>query len=185
MFTAQSGNNGSGITPNGTLFNSSNPNAPEGSQVAFLQSISTISQAISGFVPGAKYAVTFSAAQRAGQFRAWRTNVESEIGQFGGCQLQPAGDGHELCGLHHEFHRIRRHAHAFLCRHGFGRAATTRCFWTTCESCRRRRWRRCNLVCRSRTFRPAIKSNAPGRRTTPVGDCKCKQTGWAPTGSPC
>jgi hypothetical protein len=68
-FMAQAGNNGSGITPNGTLFNSSNPNAPEGLQVAFLQSTGTLSQAISGFVPGARYAVTFSAAQRAGQFQ--------------------------------------------------------------------------------------------------------------------
>jgi hypothetical protein len=82
-FTAQSGNNGSGITANGTLFNSSNPNAPEGSQVAFLQSISTISQAISGFVPGAKYAVTFSAAQRAGQYenggQTWNLEVDNSV----------------------------------------------------------------------------------------------------------
>jgi alpha-L-rhamnosidase len=79
-FTAQSGNNGSGITPNGTLFNSSNPNAPEGVQVAFLQSIAAISQAIAGFVPGANYAVTFSAAQRAGQFQqsrqTWDLNMD-------------------------------------------------------------------------------------------------------------
>ena len=67
-FTPQSGNNGSGITANDSLFDSSNPNAPQGVQVAFLQSISTISQAISGFVPGANYTVTFSAAQRAGQY---------------------------------------------------------------------------------------------------------------------
>jgi hypothetical protein len=67
IFTAESGNNGSGITANGSLFNSGNPNAPQGEQAAFLQSISTISQAISGFVPGAEYSVTFSAAQRAGQ----------------------------------------------------------------------------------------------------------------------
>jgi hypothetical protein len=82
-FMAQSGNNGSGITPNGTLFNSSNPSAPEGSQVAFLQSISTISQAISGFVPGAKYAVTFSAAQRAGQYQqsrqTWDLKVDNTV----------------------------------------------------------------------------------------------------------
>jgi hypothetical protein len=86
-FTAQSGNNGSGITANGTLFNSSNPNAPEGVQVAFLQSISTISQAISGFVPGAKYAVTFSAAQRAGQYQhggqTWNLKLDNSlIGSF-------------------------------------------------------------------------------------------------------
>ena len=82
-FTAQSGNNGSGIAANGSLFNSSNPNAPEGTQVAFLQSISAISQTISGFVPGAKYAVTFSAAQRAGQFQqsrqTWNLKVDSSV----------------------------------------------------------------------------------------------------------
>jgi hypothetical protein len=64
-FTAQSGNNGSGITANNSLFSSGNPPAPQGIQAAFLQSASTISQAISGFVPGVKYSVTFSAAQRA------------------------------------------------------------------------------------------------------------------------
>ena len=82
-FTAQSGNNGSGLTPNGTLFNSSNPNAPEGAQVAFLQSTSMISQAISGFVPGAKYSVTFSAAERAGQFQhggqTWSLKLDNTV----------------------------------------------------------------------------------------------------------
>lgn len=62
----------SGITPNGTLFNSANPNAPQGVQVAFLQRTSTVAQAISGFLPGANYAVTFSAAQRAGQYQQSR-----------------------------------------------------------------------------------------------------------------
>ena len=82
-FTAQSGNNGSGVTANGSLFNSSNPDAPEGTQVAFLQSTSTISQTISGFVPGAKYAVTFSAAQRAGQFQhggqTWNLKLDNSV----------------------------------------------------------------------------------------------------------
>jgi hypothetical protein len=82
-FTAQSGNNGSGITANGSLFDSSNPNAPEGVQVAFLQSTSTISQAIFGFVPGAKYAVTFSAAQRAGQYehggQTWNLKLDNLV----------------------------------------------------------------------------------------------------------
>ena len=68
-FTAQSANNGSGLTPNGTLFNNSNPDAPEGFQVAFLQGVATIAQSLSGFVPGANYAVTFAAAQRAGAFQ--------------------------------------------------------------------------------------------------------------------
>lgn len=82
-FTAQSGNNGSGITPNGTLFNSSNPNAPEGGQAAFLQGSATVSQTISGFVPGARYAVTFSAAQRAGQYQnggqTWNLNLDNSV----------------------------------------------------------------------------------------------------------
>jgi alpha-L-rhamnosidase len=82
-FMAQAGNNGSGITPNGTLFNSSNPNAPEGLQVAFLQSTGTLLQAISGFVPGARYAVTFSAAQRAGQFQqsaqTWDLKLDNTV----------------------------------------------------------------------------------------------------------
>lgn len=68
-FTPQSGNNGSGITANGTLFSSSNPDAPQGVQSAFLQSIATLSQTIAGFVPGANYTVIFSAAQRAGQYQ--------------------------------------------------------------------------------------------------------------------
>lgn len=64
-FTGQSGNNGSGVTANNSLFSTGNPAAPQGLQCAFLQGTSTISQAISGFMPGAKYSVTFAAAQRA------------------------------------------------------------------------------------------------------------------------
>jgi alpha-L-rhamnosidase len=79
-FTAQSGANGSGLTPSGTLFNSSNPAAPEGVQVAFLQGLATIVQSLSGFFPGANYAVTFAAAQRAGQFQqsqqTWDVRVD-------------------------------------------------------------------------------------------------------------
>ncbi|HEX9045691.1 MAG TPA: family 78 glycoside hydrolase catalytic domain [Verrucomicrobiae bacterium] len=82
-FSAQSGNNGSGVTPNGTLFNSSNPNAPQGTQVAFLQSTGAISQAISGFVPGAIYAVIFAGAQRAGQYQhggqTWNLKVDNAV----------------------------------------------------------------------------------------------------------
>jgi fibronectin type 3 domain-containing protein len=63
-FTARSGSTGSGITANGSGFTSSNGNAPQGVQAAFLQGTSTISQAISGLTPGSTYIVTFSAAQR-------------------------------------------------------------------------------------------------------------------------
>jgi hypothetical protein len=64
-FNAQSGANGSGITANNSLFTTGNPNAPQGIQVAFLQGTGSIAQAVSGFVPGLKYKVTFAAAQRA------------------------------------------------------------------------------------------------------------------------
>ncbi len=63
-FTAQSGANGSGISANGSAFNSSNPNAPQGVQVAFVQGAGTISQTFTGLLAGAVYQITFSAAQR-------------------------------------------------------------------------------------------------------------------------
>jgi len=65
MFSAKSGTNGSGITGNGSAFTSSNSNAPEGVQAAFLQGTGSFSQALTGLVPGANYTLTFSAAQRA------------------------------------------------------------------------------------------------------------------------
>jgi hypothetical protein len=81
-FMAQSGANGSGITANNSLFTTGNPNAPQGIQSAFLQGLGSISQAISGFVPGLKYTVTFAAAQRAtfqhgGQ--TWSLKVDNTV----------------------------------------------------------------------------------------------------------
>ena len=64
-FTAQSGANGSGITANNSLFSTGNPTAPQGIQSAFIQGLGSISQTLSGFVPGLKYTVAFAAAQRA------------------------------------------------------------------------------------------------------------------------
>lgn len=62
---------GSGITGNNSGFTSSNPAAPEGAQVAFLQggSANFISQSLSGFQAGVNYTVSFQAAQR-GNFNA-------------------------------------------------------------------------------------------------------------------
>ncbi len=54
----------SGISANNSAFTSGNPNAPQGAQVAFLQRTCSVSQALSGFTPGAVYRVTFAAAQR-------------------------------------------------------------------------------------------------------------------------
>jgi RHS repeat-associated protein len=57
---------GSGITGNNSGFTSSNPAAPVGAQVAFLQggSANFISQSLSGFQAGVNYTVNFQAAQR-------------------------------------------------------------------------------------------------------------------------
>ncbi|HZS53706.1 MAG TPA: family 78 glycoside hydrolase catalytic domain [Bryobacteraceae bacterium] len=63
-FSGSSGN-GSGVSRDGSGFTASNPSAPEGVQVAFLQKTGSISQAITGLTPGTVYAVLFSAANRA------------------------------------------------------------------------------------------------------------------------
>jgi len=54
----------SGISANGSGYTGDNPNAPEGTQVAFLQGKGVISQTLSGLVAGKKYRVGFLAAQR-------------------------------------------------------------------------------------------------------------------------
>jgi hypothetical protein len=81
-FTSQSGANGSGITANNSLFSTGNPNVPQGIQSAFLQGLGSISQTLSGFVPGLKYNLTFAAAQRAtyqngGQ--TWNVQVDNTV----------------------------------------------------------------------------------------------------------
>lgn len=55
---------GSGVAANGSAFTSANPAAPDGAQVAFLQSTGSISQTLGGFIPGMAYRVTFSVAHR-------------------------------------------------------------------------------------------------------------------------
>jgi RHS repeat-associated protein len=52
-----------GVAGNGSAFTSGNPDAPEGTQVAFIQDASSISQAISGWAAGS-YTISFRAAQR-------------------------------------------------------------------------------------------------------------------------
>jgi len=73
--------NGSGILGNGSGF--SNPNAPEGTQAAFVQSNGVLSQVISGFVPGTTYAVIYSAAQRSGSSQnggeSWNVTIDNSV----------------------------------------------------------------------------------------------------------
>jgi len=63
-FSTQSGGNGAGIAANGSGFNSANPNAPQGTQVALLQGLGSVSQTFTGLVAGASYEISFFAAQR-------------------------------------------------------------------------------------------------------------------------
>jgi rhamnogalacturonan endolyase len=63
-FAPKMGNSGAGVAANGSAFTSSNPGAPDGAQVAFLQSTGTISQPLTGFIPGMAYRVTFTVAHR-------------------------------------------------------------------------------------------------------------------------
>ncbi len=80
-FSAQSGNSGSGLVANGSGF--SNPNAPEGTQAAFLQSYGTITQTLSGFTPGNSYTMTYSAAQRSGASQnggeSWNVVIDGNV----------------------------------------------------------------------------------------------------------
>jgi hypothetical protein len=79
-FTAQSGATGSGITTNGSFFTNANSAAPEGTQVAFLESFGTISQQLTGLIPGTTYNLTFSAAQRASQTgESWNVTVNGQV----------------------------------------------------------------------------------------------------------
>ena len=55
---------GSGISADASAFTSSNAAAPEGAQVAFLQSLGGIAQTLSNLHPGQYYRISFLAAQR-------------------------------------------------------------------------------------------------------------------------
>ncbi len=64
MGTAWTFSTGAGVSGNGSGFTSGNPNAPEGSQVGYIQTTGTISQVVNAAEAGA-YQISFSAAQRA------------------------------------------------------------------------------------------------------------------------
>jgi Bacterial Ig domain/Protein of unknown function (DUF642) len=79
-FNGASGN-GSGIVANGSGF--SNPNAPLGSQAAFVQGYGGISQTLAGFSPGITYTITFAAAQRSGVSQhggeSWNVMIDNTV----------------------------------------------------------------------------------------------------------
>lgn len=59
-------NGSSGVSTNGSGFTSGNPDAPQGTQVAFLQKKGQISQYIDSMTDGSSYVMQFKAAQREG-----------------------------------------------------------------------------------------------------------------------
>jgi hypothetical protein len=69
--------NGSGLVANGSGFG--NPNVPQGGQAAFVQGNGTMSQAISGLIPGTTYTITFSAAQRPGNSQTWNLKMDDAV----------------------------------------------------------------------------------------------------------
>jgi ELWxxDGT repeat protein len=73
-FTSLSGTNGSGIAGNGSGFTDQNPNAPEGTQVGFIQGTGSISQTVS--LAAGTYQITFDAAQRVSIWQASQQNFE-------------------------------------------------------------------------------------------------------------
>jgi hypothetical protein len=82
----------SGVAGNGSGFTGHNPNAPEGTQVAFLQKNGTIGQAVN-FTAGT-YTLSFYAAQRAGQASSQTFEVEVDGTVVG--TITPNGTSYNL-----------------------------------------------------------------------------------------
>ena len=86
----------------------SNPNAPQGTQVAFLQTTGSFSQTIAGWTPGS-YQISFQAAQRAGNHQNFYVLVDGN--SFG--NFTPAGSSYASYTTH-TFQVTVRHAHHHL-----------------------------------------------------------------------
>ena len=72
---------GSGLLANGSAFG--NPTAPQGLQAAFVQEYGSLSQTLSGFIPGTKYTLSYSAAQRSGSSQnggeSWNVLINNTV----------------------------------------------------------------------------------------------------------
>jgi hypothetical protein len=66
-----------GLSGNGSGFTSGNPNAPQGSQIAFVQELGIVSQVVNTATAGS-YMISFSAAQR-GNYNTSYEEVEVEV----------------------------------------------------------------------------------------------------------
>ena len=87
--TAWSYSGGAGVAGNGSGFTSGNPNAPDGTQVGFLQATSSFSQVVAG-MPAGTYEITFDAAQRA-NYGLSQQNVQVLVDGVVVDALTPAG----------------------------------------------------------------------------------------------
>ncbi len=118
----------SGVSGNGGAFTSKNPNAPQGTQVGFLQGTGSFSQTISGWTAGT-YEINFDAAQRNGNHQNFAVLVDGvNVGNFtpGGIQLRLLQHRHVL--------RDRRYPHHHVRGRWTRRGATTPRSSTPCRS---------------------------------------------------
>jgi uncharacterized protein YabE (DUF348 family) len=84
-----------GVSSNGSAFTAANPNAPDGSQVAFLQGTGSMSQSV--YLDAGSYSLSFQAAQRAGSAQAHYEEIQvlvdgAQVGLF-----TPASSQYGLC----------------------------------------------------------------------------------------
>jgi hypothetical protein len=82
----------SGVAGNGSGFTAGNPNAPEGTQVGFLQNQGSVAQTVS--LAAGTYQVTFRAAQR-GNFNEGNQTVRVTVGGVVVGEFTPAGAAYE------------------------------------------------------------------------------------------
>ena len=80
--------NGSGVAGNGSGFTAGNPNAPQGTQVAFLQATGSFSQSVT--LAAGTYSLSFSAAQRA-NFQSSSQTIQVQVDGAAVGTFTPAG----------------------------------------------------------------------------------------------
>ena len=152
----------SGIAANNSAFTSGNPPAPQGTQVAFLQTTGSFTQTVTGWAAGS-YVITFDAAQR-GNYQASRQDFQVLVDGVVVGTFTPSGTSYQ--SLHdRRVHRHGRVAHDQVPGPG---------------QCRRRQHR----LCRQR--RPSPRPAVPRSATRDSSRCRWvpATSSTGPTGSP-
>ena len=106
---------GAGVSSNGSGFTAGNPNAPDGTQVAFLQCNGSMSQPVS--MDAGTYSLSFLAAQRAGAANKHYQEIQVLIDGSPVSTVTPTGSSYALYQNVH-FHRNDQDAHHRVRRHG-------------------------------------------------------------------